>query len=77
MKAKRRPGLNSTQAIARMQAGAVLSLQYVRAKPVWELGRFEVTPEVAAHLVDCAQVEAANDSLILGLPGQTWRLRTK
>jgi hypothetical protein len=74
---KRRAGLNHTQAISRMRAGATLSLQYVRAKPVWELGRFDVAPEVAALLVDCPEVEAANDSLIPGLPGQTWRLRTK
>jgi hypothetical protein len=77
MAARSSSRLNFGQAIARMRAGAILNLQYVRAKPVWELGRFEVAPEVAALLVDCKQVEAANDSLIPGLPGQTWRLRTK
>jgi hypothetical protein len=75
MRAKR--GINFGQAIAQMRTGSTLSLQYVRAKPVWEIGRFDVPPEVAALLVDHVEVEAANDSLIFGLPGQTWRLKTK
>lgn len=66
--AKRR--VNSAQAFARMQGGAVLSLQYVRTKPVWELGRFEVPPEVAALLIDCPEVEAANNSLIPVYPAK-------
>ena len=69
--------LTFAQAIARMRRGATLSLQYIRNKPLWELDSFYVAPEVAAVLADCAEVVAANDSLILGLPGHTWWLKTK
>ena len=71
MVARRR--LTFSQAIARMRTGAVLSLQYVRSKPVWELDSVDVAPEVAVRLIDCAEITAAGDALFTDVPGQTWR----
>jgi hypothetical protein len=73
----RRSNLGFNQAIARLRNGAVLTLQYVRGKPVWELGSFDVAPEVAALLVDDGEIEPAGDALFVDAPSQTWRAKTK
>jgi hypothetical protein len=70
-----RPGPSFAQARERMQAGALLRLEYSRGAPIWELEGKAVSPEIVSLLISCRDVEPDNDSLFDGAAAQTWKIR--
>jgi hypothetical protein len=70
-----RSGPTFAQAIERMRSGALLRLEYRQGAPAWTLSGVDITSEVVALILACGEVEPDNDSLLVGTPGQTWRLR--
>jgi hypothetical protein len=70
-----RPGPSFPEALARLKAGGVLRLTYIRNAPVWDLDDFPVSPEVVSLLTFCSEVAPDNDGLFDGAAPQSWRLR--
>ena len=61
-----------------MRNGAALHLQFVNGRPFWRLstGGF-VSADAANSIINRSDIASCGDALFYGMPGQTWRMRTK
>ena len=71
-----RPGVTFPMAIEALRAGEVLTLTFIKEQPVWSIGNYPVSPEVASLLLAHSAIEPNNDGLpFAGATSQTWRIR--
>jgi hypothetical protein len=61
-----------------MRNGASLFLHFANGRPFWRLSTGQFVPSDAATIViNLPDIASCGDALFHGMPGQTWRLRTK
>jgi hypothetical protein len=71
-----RPGVTFPMALEAMHAGEVLALTFIKAAPVWSIGEYPVSPEVASLLLSHSAIEPNNDGLPFdGSASQTWKIK--
>jgi hypothetical protein len=72
-----RPGVTFPMALEALRAGEVLTLTFVKEQPVWSIGNYPVSPEVASLLLAHSQVTPNNDGPPFeGSASQTWRIKS-
>jgi hypothetical protein len=73
---KARPGVTFPMALEALRAGELLQLSFIKAAPIWSIGEYPVSPEVASLLLSHAAIEPCGDGLPFdGAASQTWRIR--
>jgi hypothetical protein len=61
-----------------MRKGARLVLRFQNGRPPWRLSSGEFVPwDAATIVINRSDIASCGDTLFYGMPGQTWRLRTK